>query len=225
MTFIQPEAWHDILDRKDRQFRKDPVWSKELPGIPNHILSEVDAKKHSKMRKLLAPGFTSGALKSQEPILHRYVNLLIERLNDLTIPAKDHAIEVNIAPWLNFTTFDIFGDLGFGESFDCLQQSRYHKWIATVFESVKLAHFIAAVRYYPWLDSILMQAVPPSLKNKQLEHYGQIVAKVERRLNWELQRPDIMAHIIEQGYEDKGMTRDELNSTFMILRKYRPFYL
>ena len=40
---------------------------------------------------------------------------------------------VDMLKWYNFTTFDIIGDLVFGEPFHCLDNSDYHPWIAMIF--------------------------------------------------------------------------------------------
>lgn len=170
------------------------------------------------MRKLLSPAFSQRALRAQEPLLHKYVNLLVERVREHTVDAsgsKGTGI-IDIAPWLNYTTFDIFGELGYGESFDCLQHSRYHPWIKLIFNSVKAAAFVSAARYYPLIEFLLLKCIPASLQKKALSHFQQIVDKVDRRLSWELQQPDIMSHLIDE----KGQliwTRGELDATFSIL--------
>jgi cytochrome P450 len=125
-------------------------------------------------------------------------------------------MELDIAPWFHYTTFDIFGDLGFGESFDCLQHSRYHPWIALLFNSVKAASFVVATRFYPLVEFILLKCIPPSLKKMQKDHYQQIVDKVQRRLHWELERPDLMSYVIKET-NGKQMSMGEINATFMVL--------
>jgi cytochrome P450 len=222
VTFSQPQAWNDIFVPRPggAQFLKDPTWWKAQPGMPESILSAIDVDSHAQIRKTLAPGFTPRALKGQEPFLHRYVNLLVERLRETTADKP----EIDIGPWFNFAAFDIFGDLGFGESFGCLENSRYHPWIALLFNSVKAASFVAATRYFPWIEYLLMKCIPPSLRKMQRDHYQQIVDKVQRRLNYELERPDIMSHVIQQGRakeddndEVGGLPTGVVNTTFMVL--------
>lgn len=149
--------------------------------------------------------------------MHKYVNLLVQRLRERVVDnGSTNVLEIDIAPWFHYITFDIFGELGFGESFDCLQHSHYYPWIALLFNSVKAVLFVAATRFYPWLESLLMKCIPLSLQKMQKDHYNQIVDKVQRRLSWELQQPDIMSYLIN----DNGKTvlpLDELNATFMIL--------
>ena len=52
-----------------------------------------------------------------------YVELLIDRLHD---HSKDGSIDMS--RWYNFTTFDIIGELLFGESFNMLESSEWNEW-------------------------------------------------------------------------------------------------
>lgn len=128
---------------------------------------------------IVEPWLYIEGVETQEPILQKYVGLLVSRLHDQTLKEPRGAV-LEIVPWLNYTTFDIFGDLGFGESFDCLQHSRYHPWISLLFNSVEAASFVVAARFYPWVEKLLMKCIPRSLKKIQRDHYQQIVDKVTR---------------------------------------------
>ncbi|KAK0614969.1 cytochrome P450 [Bombardia bombarda] len=214
VTFAQPEAWDDIFRPPQGQFLKDPIWWRRGPGMPMSLISAIDPDEHARIRRALAPGFTPRALKGQEPFIQRYVSLLADRLRETVLAQPSSRAEMDIGPWFNFTTFDIFGDLGFGEPFDCLQNSRFHPWIALLFNSVKAAAFVSATRFYPAIEYILMKCIPPSLKKMQQDHFQQIVDKVHRRLNYEMDRPDIMSHVIKAGEE---LPIDEINVTFMVL--------
>ncbi|KAI0142977.1 cytochrome P450 [Xylariaceae sp. FL1272] len=218
VTFARGDAWADIFQSRSDSFLKDPVWWEGQPGQPKSLISAINHNKHTRMRKALAPGLTLRALKAQESILRQYANLLVERLSGVVrTPAVDAGgVVFDIAPWFNFVTFDIFGDLGFGESFNCLEDAKYHPWITLLFNSVKAASFIAATRFYPFVQYLLMKCIPPSLTKMQQAHFQQIVDKVNRRLNFELERPDIMSYVISR--EDRGaFTQDEIHHTFMVL--------
>jgi cytochrome P450 len=220
VTFASKEAWNDIFQPRPGHhiFLKDPLWWSSQPGHPDSIINAINPEVHAKIRKAVAPGFTVRALRSQEPFVQKYVNLLVESLKEQTDEvAQGHWLELDISSWLNFTTFDIFGDLGFGESFDCLQSSKYHPWIALLFNSVKAAGFVISARYYPWIEVLLMRCIPPSLKKLQKDHYKQIVDKVERRLNWERERPDLMSHVIREQPGEKNLIAGEISATFMVL--------
>lgn len=219
-VFAQEEAWPDILQPRpdtQQQFLKDPTWWQLQPGLSKSLISAIDPTEHAHIRKHLAPAFTARALWPQEPMLQRYVNLLVERLRDIVTSSGKGDIkeaEFDIGPWFNFTTFDIFGDLGYGESSYCLQNSRYHPWVALLFNSVKAATWVAAVRFYPLLNGLLMKSIPPSLKASQRKHFEQIADKVHRRLNWELERPDIMSYVIRGRKGDRGLDIGTINATF-----------
>ncbi|KAI1292701.1 cytochrome P450 [Xylaria venustula] len=217
VTFARPDAWSDILQLRSEQFLKDPIWWAKQPHNPDSLISAINPETHGHTRKSLAPAFTPHALTGQEPILHQYVNLLVDRIAQKAgdkLPTEKAGFD--ITPWFNYVTFDIFGDLGIGESFDCLQHSRYHPWILLLFNSVKAASFVAAARFYPLVEFLLLKVIPPSLKKMQRDHYQQIVDKIERRLNLELERPDIMSHVMAEGNEN-ALSRDEIDATFMLL--------
>ena len=55
--------------------------------------------------------------------MNSYFELLIKKLNEkIDGPANGR---VNIVRWFNFTTFDLVGDLCFGEDFDALKNEEY----------------------------------------------------------------------------------------------------
>lgn len=147
------------------------------------------------------------------------MNLLIERLLDQDDATTEKGAVVNIVPWFNFTTFDIFGDLGFAESFDCLQNARFHPWIALLFSTVRAASFVISARFYPLIEFLLMKCIPKSLQKVQVNHFQQIVDKVQRRLNWEVERADLMSYVIKHNDEGEGqgMSLGEIQATFMVL--------
>ncbi|KAF2112717.1 cytochrome P450 [Lophiotrema nucula] len=216
VTFANVEAWRKIYQgRPDHQtYLKDPVWWAPQQDEPTSLFNAIDVDRHARMRKIVAPAFTARAIKAQETIIQRYVNLLVERLEE-QVTKEGETVVVDVSPWFNFTTFDIFGDLGFGESFNCLENSQYHPWISLLFQYVVGATYAASARFYPVIEFILMKLMPPSLKKAQKDHYKQILDKVQRRFNWELQRPDIMSHVIENEQTGKkGFTLDEINATF-----------
>lgn len=87
-------------------------------------------ENHRRLRKHLAPGFSMDSVYRQEEIVQKYVELFIQRLSE--VAAAGQAFD--IVQWLNFTTYDIIGDLVFGESFHNLETGRYHEWVLAVFD-------------------------------------------------------------------------------------------
>lgn len=76
---------------------------------------------------------------------------------------------------------------------------------------------IAGARSYLLLEYLLMKGNLLFVKSKQADHYQQIVHKVDRRLNWELEKAVIMSHVTGQEPKEMERNEDELNATFVVL--------
>jgi hypothetical protein len=55
--------------------------------------------------------------------MNSYFDLLVQKLYE-KIDGPENG-KVNIVQWFNFTTFDLIGDLCFGESFNALKTEEY----------------------------------------------------------------------------------------------------
>jgi len=72
-------------------------------------------------RRNLAQGVTEKALRDQEPILTKYFDKLILKLHENCSKGP-----VDLSLYFNLVTVDIIGDLTFGQSFGCLENSALH---------------------------------------------------------------------------------------------------
>jgi hypothetical protein len=59
------------------------------------------------MRRIFAHAFSDKALKEQEPLFVKYIDLLIKKLKEASKENGDAPIDM--VRMLNFTTFDIMG--------------------------------------------------------------------------------------------------------------------
>jgi len=101
-------------------FERNRTWfRKEAPHDPNSIMGP-DEEDHSRFRRNLTNAFSEKSLKAQAPIIQHYVDQLVEQMKARA------GTTVDLVEWLNFCTFDVSGDLSFGESFDCLKNGRPH---------------------------------------------------------------------------------------------------
>lgn len=105
----------------------------------------ADREEHQRFRRALSHGFSDSSMRAQEVIIAKYIDKLILRLHE----ASDgkNAAAVNMEAWYNWTTFDIAGDLIFGQSFNCLEHSHYHPWIAFILRSIRINAFTTALKY------------------------------------------------------------------------------
>lgn len=105
-------AWQDIYGFRTGKLKghlnmqKDPAWYAQPPRATHIIVASDD--DHSRFRKVLSHSFSEKALANQEGLLQGYVDLLVNRLKEVT--AKDKAPQ-DMTKWYNWTTFDIIADL------------------------------------------------------------------------------------------------------------------
>ena len=177
------------------------------------ILSANDAD-HARYRRLLSHAFSEKALRQQEYLQLQYIDLLISRLTD---HARSNDPVIDIVKWLNFTTFDIVGDLSLGESFHCLEESRYHGWVSILFSQFKSAAVLVSLRFFG-LDKIVKLLLPSSLLKKRVEHANFANERIHRRLNSNVdaQRNDFMTYVLRYN-DEKGMSIPEIETTFRTL--------
>ena len=166
------------------------------------------------MRRLLSHAFSDRALKAQEHIFQRHFDLLIRRLQE---QADGRA--VNMVDWFHFITFDITGDLEFGESFDCLEKGELHPWIAVMLSRFKrMVIFSSILLVSPLLQPFVPWLIPKSVAQERQKLFGYTRDKVGARLakGDDPQRADFMSYVCRYN-DEKGMTRDEIDATFEIL--------
>lgn len=219
LAFNTPQAFRDIYSaRPGGCFPKDP--SRYLPpanGV-NHLVSDRDNASHARQRKLLAPAFSDRALREQESLITGYVDTMIFKLRAEI--QKGHS-RVDIKNWMNYTTFDITGDLMFGESFGCLRSSQLHPWVDLIFKSIKALALDSMSRQFPLFHTLLFALVPQRVKQKVVEHFDLAARRVDRRLEINTTRPDFISAILQNGLDDskeqspdglRRMTRAEIHS-------------
>ena len=124
-----------------------------------------------------------------------YFNLLITRLKEMIdSPAKG---KVDMCNWYNFTTFDVIGDLSFGESFEALEKGVYHTWMHNTFHFIADLRFIIVALRYPVLRQIVLFLLRnlPYLNRVKEEHEGFVLKKAEKRLQLKTDRKDFIHYV------------------------------
>ncbi|CEO60361.1 hypothetical protein PMG11_04990 [Penicillium brasilianum] len=214
LVYRSPQAWKDIYGHRksgDGSFLKDPKFYIRGPNGPN--LLNADEADHARGRRLLSHAFSEKALRDQEGLIQSYVDLLVERLNGEIAASRE---TVDMTQWFNFTTFDIIGDLAFGEPFDCLRESQYHPWVKMVFVSTKVAALMRPLVVYPFLAPIVRRILPKRLAKMREAHFALSAEKVRRRLETETERPDFMTYVLRFN-DDRAMTAREMESNAALL--------
>ncbi|ODM19783.1 hypothetical protein SI65_04769 [Aspergillus cristatus] len=226
LAFNTPQAFRDIYNsRSGKCFPKArSYYPLPVNGVePVSVAVEDDV--HARQRRLLSYGFSDRALREQEGLIMGFVNTLIERLTGEVEKGSGEA-KVDIKEWMNFATFDITGELTFGESFNCLQDSELHPWIGVIFKSIKQGSYLIVAGQFPWAQKLLVKMIPQRLMQKAFDHFNLSAMKADRRLANKTSRPDFMSAILKGGLSEepgvyrgseKIMSRDEVHSNALML--------
>lgn len=214
LVYNSTKAWKDICGHRKAgtgSFDKDLEFYPIGSSGPS-IISANNAD-HTRERRLLAHAFSEKALRDQEPLIQSYVDLLVSKLHEHASAQSP----VDVSKWYNYTTFDIIGDLAFGEPFNCLETNSYHTWVDITFQNIKAAALIRPflVSLPPTLFKILL---PKGLKERREVHLRLSEEKVRRRVKLETTRPDFMAYILRHNSNDeRSMTQREIEANAGVL--------
>ncbi|KAL1959369.1 hypothetical protein VTO42DRAFT_2172 [Malbranchea cinnamomea] len=204
ISYTTDTAWKTIYGQRPVEMSKDPIFSIRNPsGVPNIL--NADREGHSRQRRLLSHAFSEKALREQESILLYHINKLLQNLSTACTAGP-----VNLTEWFNFTTYDIIGDLSFGEGFGCLDRGDYDDFVRSVRRGTKELMFQQILAYYK-LSPLYKFLVPKSIAGSRLRNLQRTAATVERRIKRDTNRKDFLQYILAAD-EIKGMSKAEIHS-------------
>jgi aspirochlorine biosynthesis cytochrome P450 monooxygenase len=151
----------------------------------------ANGEKHRRLRRLLAHAFSEKALKAQEIILQGYVDTFISQLHARASVEGDSV--VNMVHWFNFTTFDIIGDLAFGESFGLLQLGTWQRYLSSIFGLLEFnAYFRSIRRLFPRsLENFVAKIVlPANFQDDRMYIFNVAETKLASRTSINTERQD-----------------------------------
>lgn len=185
---------------------KDPNFYMQPGENVQHIANSSGAV-HKRQRRVFASAFSDIALKKQEQIFQEHCDKLVNALHAQL--GRRYSGIFDLVRLYNFTTFDIMGDLTFGESLGMQEQGSYHPWVAAIFAGFRFGTYLHAIRRIPLAEKVLVAAIPKSVKEKQVLHQKFSEQRVDRRLKKGLTRPDIWGLVISKS-GDSGLTIEEM---------------
>ncbi|OHW89503.1 cytochrome p450 [Colletotrichum incanum] len=214
LAYNHPDAWKDVhghLKNGTGDHGRDPVFTMDA----RHSIIGANREDHSRFRRALSHGFSAQSMFEQESIIKGYVDLLIQKLHEKCAGGPE---ALDMVSWYNWTTFDVIGDLAFGEPFHCLEDSDYHPWVKLIFEGVKGGAFKMNARRYPLVERLLMKFVPADLRKKRDQHLALTHEKVAKRLSVKSERPDFMASMLgKKGPQELTFEELKSNSSTLII--------
>lgn len=122
LSFNTAQSWKDIygLRQGHKTFVKGTFYEGGNfagRGITS-IVSERDPHRHANMRRLLANAFSLTSLIEQEELVQGSINRFIELVKTKTVERGE---VFDLTKGYERLTFDIIGDLAFGETFGALE--------------------------------------------------------------------------------------------------------
>ncbi|KAL9068553.1 MAG: hypothetical protein Q9161_006098 [Pseudevernia consocians] len=214
LSFDTARSWKDIYGHRPRriQLPKNRDFfafdKNETPGLTGMI----DDTEHARVRGLFSPAFSERAMREQEPLIMGYIDLLIQRLKVQSQGPMGG--EVDLVRWYNFTTFDIIGDLAFGQPFGSLEAGDYHFWVFNTFRSIKFLSIRAIGRAYLIVGAVMSCAFKlfPKFGEARRRHREYTRVVLEKRLATKGEKKDFLSYV-----DEKGLTADEINSNAQLL--------
>jgi len=219
LSYIAPDATKAIY-QSNPEFPKDPM---HLPPFHNGVpgILAADHANHRRYRRLLAGSFSDKGIRAQQHMIQQHIDLLMRRLSERSGPDAEPQ---DMCEWYNWCTFDIIGDLAFGESFGCLANTKTHDWIASIQGNVKAIPVVNAIRRLG-LTSIVPLLAPKRLLEMRRRNAEFTEDRVDRRrAHGSAARGDLWDGVMRTDAPDKhdeqegmrakesGMTRDEMIS-------------
>ncbi|KAI9820769.1 MAG: hypothetical protein M1827_005139 [Pycnora praestabilis] len=211
LSFISASAWNDMVGYRQghREFEKDALI---YAGVKS--LLTANNPDHSRQRRILDHAFTQKALREQEPYIQKYVDVLMSRLEERAI--SPNKCSIDLVQWYNWLSFDIIGDLSFGQPFDCLKDSTYHPWVSTIFATTRSISYLSVYKRFPPAEKIMRYLLPVSVDRKRRDHMAITEAKVNQRKKAGTTRRDFMSYILENN-SAMGLSEAEMQANASLL--------
>ncbi|KAJ4423379.1 hypothetical protein N0V82_001982 [Gnomoniopsis sp. IMI 355080] len=230
LVYTNAEAWKDIFGHqngavvKGEEFEKDAYFYRAR-NVPPNILSE-SRENHSLIRRQLSHGFSDKSLRAQESIIKGYVDLFIQRIKERCVPrdagedddgstTTTTTTAFDMRHWFNYATFDIIGDLAFGEPFGCLEKGELDPRVAFMEQGLATAsktYFVKELGLERFLKLVAMRSA--KFRQALVDSMAQIL---QRRMSLTAERPDLIEGLLKK--KDDWTTATLLTgATFLLLK-------
>lgn len=213
LAFSDGAAWQDIMGHRKRgqgENGKDPIFWK----ANQHSVISADRENHTRMRRTLAHGFSAHSMMEQQPLIQGYVDLLIKKLRE---NCADGSKPVEMTSWYNYTTFDVIGDLAFGEPFGCLENSDYHPWVSLIFDRIRVGAESTALRRLPFGERLIQLVLTKEERKRFQGHFELTQQKVNKRLALPGSRPDFMEVMTKREGDQVQFFQDPSRSSSQLM--------
>jgi len=102
LSFTDSRAWKDIYGHRVHEsnmgdMSKSEIFTHVIREMPSSIING-DREEHQRFRRALSHGFSDSSMRRQEPLIVKYVDLLLKRLTEqLLLLQKSHKSKAHLA--------------------------------------------------------------------------------------------------------------------------------
>ncbi|OTA68045.1 monooxygenase [Hypoxylon sp. EC38] len=156
------------------------------------VVATRDPEDHRRRRRAWDRGISTKALNSYVPRIKALVNTFISQIAQQKGP-------VDVTAWSNYLTFDIMGEVGFGEDFGCVAGGKTHAAIKAIHDHM---HFLGIGSHIPWLLNVLGN-IPGATKGyiPFWDHCHSLLEAKRTNLNLDKDPQDIMSWLLKAVIE------------------------
>lgn len=228
LLFTDPDAWKDIYSHHNGAIVKGEELDKSglfyrTEGITPSLLGE-SRDNHALIRRQLNHGFSDKILRDQESIVKGYVDLLMQRLQERCVPATKADDEkerqtrsrtaFDMRHWYTYTTFDIIGDMAFGEPFGSLEDGQQNEMVKNIELGLARQPIGTAFKLLG-LGSMISWLAGRNSRFRR-EHSKRTAEKLRRRMGLNVERPDLIGSLLRKQ-EDWNIPFDRLRANAGLL--------
>ncbi|KAI0198463.1 cytochrome protein [Astrocystis sublimbata] len=199
LSFASVESWKAIYGAPppgQQHIIKSEFYDTFGAGFKTGCIgSERDPRQHALKKKSLAAAFSTQALNAQEALVQQCWDRFIDKLGDLT---KRNPQGFDIVKWFEMATFDILGEMAFGESFGCIQEEKSHFWLKLILEHLVEVMLVDNLRRFHLLATIGGWFLPSLTTRIRREHTEHSRTKVQRRLDADNTRQDFFTNLVSK---------------------------
>ncbi|KAI1453806.1 benzoate 4-monooxygenase cytochrome P450 [Annulohypoxylon moriforme] len=178
---------------------------------------QADVKEHAQIRRQLNPAFSERATREQEPLVMDHIDAMIRKVRNAA--AKGEPIDIE--KYTMWATFDIQGDLVFGEDvFKCIENEKYHPWLdisMTFFTGGVYLHALNDIS--PWLLWIWQKYLEPRrISDAFSYHMRTTLDLVDKRMAaGKTDHPDYMSFITSESKAGEVLTKEQMYANAQML--------
>ncbi|KAI8635575.1 cytochrome P450 [Xylariaceae sp. FL1651] len=203
--FLSPQAWKDIYGHGHAEFPK--FYPEGIRLDPKNIISS-NPQDHFRLRRAMLPAFSDKALTQQEPLIRTYVDLLIQRLQEVSATGK----YTNMVRWYNFTTFDLIADLTFGESLCGLETGQSNVWLENIKKFFIILPVFVLIGASKIFGKVILLLLGPFINKAQKSHLANVEKLAKTRLTARKQpdRGDFMDFFLRSRGQADQLSDEEI---------------